>query len=234
MRVQLIAWTEFNEYAAEALTGHEWENDPDAYLADSLAVFAGRNCYQSWGKPNPATAKTSDYLAHIIRQGHHSLFAHASATFYIDSVSRAFLTELNTHHFLKGSTVSQRYVGPSKMGDPVIPPAIGPDSPAAAGIRAHYRSAVADYNYMVKMLIDEGAKPKAAREAARAVLPNCTPTKIVVTGNLLAWRDFLRKRWHVAADAEMREVAGAILDALRGYAPASFQDFPGEPFGKVA
>jgi thymidylate synthase (FAD) len=230
LRIEMIGWTTFSEMLAERITGHEWESDEDAFLPDALAEFAGRNCYQSWNKPNPETASNTDYLASIIEKKHFTLFAHSSATFYMDGVSRSFLTELNTHHFLKTSTLSQRYVDPSKMGEAVIPPVIAPDSPAAAGIRTHYRNSVADYNYLVKKFTDDGIPRKQAREAARAVLPNCTPTKIVVTGNLLAWRDFLTKRWHAAADAEIREIAGEVLSQLRGYAPASFQDFPSVPF----
>jgi thymidylate synthase (FAD) len=40
-----------------------------------------------------------------------------------------------------------------------------------------------------------------------------------------AWRDFLNKRWHVAADAEIREFAGNILAQLKDIAPGCFQDF---------
>lgn len=231
MRIELIAWTEFNEYLAEDLTGHVWEADQDAYLPDLLAEFAGRNCYQSWDKPRPDTAKNADYLANIIEQKHFTLFAHSSATFYMDGVSRSFLTELNTHHFLKTSTLSQRYVDPSKMGDPVIPPAINPDSVAAVFIRQQYRESVKAYGRMVEAFEADGLPRKQAREAARAILPNSTPTKIVVSGNLLAWRDFLNKRYHAAADAEIRAVAVEVLSHLRQYAPASFQDFPSKPFG---
>ena len=42
------------------------------------------------------------------------------------------------------------------------------------------------------------------REAARAVLPNDTETKIVVSGNYRAWRDFIAQRWTVHADLEIQ------------------------------
>jgi thymidylate synthase (FAD) len=54
---------------------------------------------------------------------------------------------------------------------------------------------------------------------------------MVVTGNLRAWRDVLGKRWHVAADAEIREFAGLVLGHLRDVAPNSVQDVPVAPYG---
>lgn len=233
MRVAMIGWTAFDYGTAEALTGGEWFADDSSRSADDLAEFAGRNCYQSWGRPNPATARNRDYLANIIRQGHYSVFAHASATFYIEGVSRAFLTELNTHTFVKTSSISQRYVRGEEMGEPVIPPAVrGTD--AERIIRDVYAYTQKAYQEIVTTLKASELPHKQVREAARAVLPNATPVKTVVSGNLLAWRDFLAKRYHVAADAEMREVATEILGCLRTYAPASFQDFPSEPFGTAA
>jgi thymidylate synthase (FAD) len=76
-----------------------------------------------------------------------------------------------------------------------------------------------------------GLSRKRARQAARAVLPNMTETRIVVTGNLRAWRDMLRQRYHVAADEEIREIATELLAQLRLVAPNTFQDFPDKPFG---
>src|SRR5256886_12839397 len=52
---------------------------------------------------------------------------------------------------------------------------------------------------------------KQARQAARAVLPNATETRIVVTGNYRAWRHFIAMRATEAADAAIREVAGTCL-----------------------
>jgi thymidylate synthase (FAD) len=53
---------------------------------------------------------------------------------------------------------------------------------------------------------------------------------MVVTGNLRAWRDVLGKRWHEAADAEIKEFAGLVLGHLRSIAPNSFQDVPETPY----
>lgn len=72
---------------------------------------------------------------------------------------------------------------------------------------------------------DRTAVRKQARQAARAVLPNATETRIVVTGNYRAWRHFIAMRATEHADVEIREVAMKVLDVLKTHAPNVFGDF---------
>jgi thymidylate synthase (FAD) len=69
------------------------------------------------------------------------------------------------------------------------------------------------------------ARRKTAREAARSVLPNCTETKIFVTGNLRAWRGMLDQRASIHADREIRHLALMTLNALQETAPNVFGDY---------
>lgn len=200
--------------------------------ADAIAEFAGRSCYKSWSKPNPATAANSDYLANILRQGHESVFEHASASFYVEHVSRALLVELERHRFASFSVESQRYVDQSKSHpEPVIPPALRGNPELIEDLRAEYFRDLATYRSYVNQLEAQGYSRKEAREAARSILPNATPVDFLITGNLRAWRDISRKRFHHAADAEIREFAGLILDQLRTIAPHSVQDLSEVPYG---
>src|SRR5690606_30236590 len=66
---------------------------------------------------------------------------------------------------------------------------------------------------------------KMAREAARGVLPNSTETKIVVTGNVRAWRTMLELRSSEGAELEIRRMALAVLRLLQREAPWFFSDF---------
>jgi thymidylate synthase (FAD) len=66
---------------------------------------------------------------------------------------------------------------------------------------------------------------KQARQAARAILPNATETRIVVTGNYRAWRHFVAMRASEHADVEIRELAIACLRELQRVAPNVFDDF---------
>ena len=66
---------------------------------------------------------------------------------------------------------------------------------------------------------------KMAREAARSVLPNATEVKIVVSGNVRAWRTMLELRLGEGAELEIRRMAIAVLRTLQQEAPAFFADF---------
>lgn len=69
------------------------------------------------------------------------------------------------------------------------------------------------------------ARRKAAREAARAVLPNATETKIFVTGNVRAWRHFIELRGDIHAEAEIRALACDVCRLLQKEAPNLFGDY---------
>lgn len=223
-----VATPEVTLIAHTVLTGNmpedvPWEPNCDSD-PDSLADFSGRACYQSFHRPNPATRENADYIANIIRQGHGSVLEHSTATFYITGVSRALTHELVRHRHLNYSQQSQRFVNESGA-DCVVPPALR-DDPRAVKALADWQDAVNGvYENMVTDLAIGGVARKQAREAARAVLPNMTETRIVVTGNLRAWRDVLGRRLDPAADAEIREVSGMILAELKKIAPNSFADF---------
>jgi thymidylate synthase (FAD) len=193
--------------------------------ADRLAHFAGRSCYQSWQMPNPDTSTDMGYMANIIEQGHFSVLEHASVTFYVEGVSRNMTHELIRHRHLSYSELSQRYVDVSDMNF-IVPPAFGGGKHKLKG--AHL--AIEDYEYAESELKNKGFKGKALRQAARYYLPSGMETKIVVSGNHRAWRDMLHKRYSVHADAEIREFATLVLAELRKIAPATYQDFPDEPF----
>src|SRR4051794_31644263 len=91
--VQLIAKTEFT-----TPVGVPWTTDADG--GQALAEFAGRACYQSWGKPNPATATNAGYLRHILEVGHLSVLEHGTVSFYLTGISRSLTHELIRHrHF---------------------------------------------------------------------------------------------------------------------------------------
>ena len=60
----------------EAPDDVEWSTDAEG--GQALAEFAGRACYQSWTKPNPATATNAGYLAHILEVGHLSVLEHGT------------------------------------------------------------------------------------------------------------------------------------------------------------
>jgi thymidylate synthase (FAD) len=197
---------------------------------DRLAEFGGRLCYQSWDRPNPATATNASYLANIIAQQHFSVLEHASASFYVAGVSRSLSHELVRHRHLSFSQLSQRFVDESSV-DFVVPPLVqehmndgGLGYYASAAFYDAGNVALEKYQAVVDQLSQLGLPRKQVREAARAVLPNATETQFLVTGNMRAWREVIAKRISPHADAEIQLFAREVLTILKRIAPNTFQD----------
>jgi len=203
---------------------------------EKIAEFAGRLCYMS--QRNPANRSTAEYLTNILKQGHGSVFEHAVYVLLIEGVSRSLTHELVRHRAGFGySQLSQRYVDESDAAF-VVPPAIQGDEAAEAAWLAQMESAQTSYVAAVDRLMERYAwvddkihRRKLAREAARSVLPNGTETKIVVSGNIRAWRSMLELRLGEGAEREIRRLAVKVLETLRTEAPRFLADFELYPAG---
>ena len=224
LTVRPIAWTHF-----ESPDDVPWTTDADG--GQALAEFAGRACYQSWKKPNPATATNAGYLRHILEVGHLSVLEHGSVTFYLTGISRSLTHELIRHRHFSYSQLSQRYV-PERNAAMVEPDVIAEDPELHAKFVEGSEAAVRLYTELLEGLEKRFAdvpnatlRRKQARQAARAMLPNATETRIVVTGNYRAWRHFVAMRASEHADVEIRELAVACLRELQKLAPNVFGDF---------
>lgn len=210
----------------EDLPGFERELDKEYSDADLTAEQAGRLCYMSWNRPNPKTAANPDYLLNIQNQKHYSVLSHATVTFYIEGVSRNCTHEWIRSRFFSYSELSQRFwdASESKLSRHPGLEWIG-DSERAV-VNDALEVAKDAYNVVVENLMDEGGcTRKESRQAARQVLPGGVETKILVSGNLRAWRDFLAQRLSPHADVEIRAVALKIYSILKKEFPGSFQDF---------
>jgi thymidylate synthase (FAD) len=221
--VQVIAYTQFAPPAEVP-----WDTDADG--GQALAEFAGRACYESWDKPNPATATNAGYLRHILEVGHLSVLEHGSVTFYLTGISRSLSHELIRHRHFSYSQLSQRHV--PERAAVVEPDVIAGDPELHARFLAAAEASLVAYTELLegleKKFADAGnatLRRKQARQAARAVLPNATETRIVVTGNYRAWRHFVAMRASEHADVEIRALAVACLRELRRVAPNVFADF---------
>lgn len=196
-------------------TVEQWMNqDYTATDAETLVEFAGRACYQSFHKPNPATRDNKDYLERtVFEQQHGSITEHAVATIYLEGVSRACTHEIVRHRHLSPSQLSQRFVDEGAAAF-VAPPALRHDAEGMEVLAKHLEHTLDAYNDLVHALEGTGLTRKQIREAARSVLPNCTETKIVLTGNLRAWQHFIELRTAEGADAEIQQVARMVQELL--------------------
>jgi thymidylate synthase (FAD) len=236
LRVKIIASSRFNPVAASEATDWQWDDTSED--AAALTEFAGRACYASWAKPNPLTATNEGYIAHIQEVGHWSVLEHGFASIYIQGVSRSLTHELIRHRHFSPSQLSQRFVvlkadvAERSTDDFVVPPLFDGDAEAADLLLAAWENAVESYGALLvraeTMLTNRGvtgtSAKKQAREAARAVLPNMTPTAIVLSGNHRAWREMLLKRLQPQADAEISRLARLIFNLLSTLEPTLYQD----------
>ena len=195
--------------------------DGDQMLANIAA--AGRVCYQSESKSDDAA-----FVRKRIKQGHESVLEHEKISVRI-ICDRGVSHELVRHRIASYSQESTRYCNYSKgkFGSELtfIRPYWDDRSIRAEMIRlrACWQEACLNAEWSYKKMIDAGCTP----EAARAVLPNCLKTEIVMTANLREWRHFFKLRCAPAAHPDMRIVANMLLTAFKDVVPVVFDDIEG-------
>jgi thymidylate synthase (FAD) len=197
-----------------------------------IVEFAGRACYRSWEpglNPNVTRVRTDqrEYFANILHSAHGSVLEHASWTFALRDVSRAFTHELVRHR--AGSAFSQeslRYVRLTDIGFRV-PPALEP-------LREQVLSIVEQLEQIqvtgAKALgIDEQGVPfhvkKEVTSALRRIAPIGLSTDIVWTANARTLRHVIEMRTADSAEEELRLVFDLVARVMLAEAPGLFQDF---------
>lgn len=209
--------------------GVAWQTDTEV-ASEVLCETAGRVCYMSFARPRPGG--NSVYLGHIKEVGHGSVLEHAVWNLLFTGVSRSLTHELVRHRSGFGySQLSQRYVDESVAE--YVEPDIIADDPELHRLweetisRCHEAYVALAEKLQSKFgdEVDKTARRKAARQAARSVLPNATETKIFVTANARAIRHFLEQRGHRSAEPEIRKLANRLLDVMRKESPNLFSDY---------
>ena len=180
-------------------------------------AHAASTCYDSKPKELEPARKM---IKAIIKSGHESCVEHASATFVLDGISRVVTHELVRHRIgFSYSQRSQRYVNEHNPSY-VIPEEIAGSPKALEVFQEAMNAAWAAYSKLQAV----GMR----NEIARYVLPNACTTKITVTANFRAWRNFLKLRCSKRAQPEIRGLAYKLLDELCKIAPACFEDLKDE------
>ncbi len=228
------------EQVAAFLADEELPGVPESIRAgddesSAIAEISARLCYMSYGR---GRKDISDFINNLLRSKDGSVFEHINYGFVFTGVSRSLTHELVRHRAgFAYSQRSQRYVDETE-GSFVLPPALAQGDGNMEDARRIFEeamdSAAESYRELVAAL--DSALPedmfssntdrrKAIRQAARAVLPNATETKIFVTANVRAWRHFIEMRGASFADWEIRKLAIAVLEVLQKEAPLLFGDF---------
>lgn len=184
---------------------------------ETTIALAASTCYDSAPKELDAARKM---IKAIVKSGHESCIEHASAGFILDDISRVVTHELVRHRIgVAYSQRSQRYVNECEPSY-VIPRELEGNDEALK----IYVDAMNNAWTAYRKLQELGFK----NQISRYVLPNACTTKIAVTMDFRAWRNFLKLRLSKRAQPEIRELAFALLDKLVEIAPSCFEDLKDE------
>lgn len=194
--------------------------DLDSYEEDLIPELAGRVCYMSYENPRPGGNQA--YIKNILDVNHGSVFEHSSFNFLITGGSRSLTHELVRHRVgVAYSQLSQRYV--EHNGVFVMPWEIQQSDKSLQNYwKACMEEAQHHYQKFVNLLestIDPSIKGterrKAARQAARSVLPAAAETKLMFTANARALQHIFNLRGSKHADKEIRMLATALYDKVK-------------------
>lgn len=194
--------------------------------AEELTVYIAR-------VSNPSNQTNTDtapkLLAYCIRNGHWSVFEHVHMTVEIET-SLAIATQILRHRSFTFQQFSQRYAEVSKLGDMTEPVDFrvkakegnrqgsgeSVPSPLQGWLEGYIGDMREEYLSMVE---EEGVAP----ESARFILPQCTKTRLYMTGNLRSWIHYLTQRLDPHAQKEHREVAESILVHFKRQFPSTHE-----------
>ncbi|MCU0846678.1 MAG: FAD-dependent thymidylate synthase [Spirochaetes bacterium] len=183
-------------------------------FSEKLVEEAGRTCYLSLDRITGESER--NFVRRCIKNGHHSILEHASATFRILGASRAFTHQLVRHRLASFSQQSQRYVD-EKEFNYIIPDDILANADAAAIYREFMEKSRETYMKLRSL----GMR----KEDSRFVLPNALESQIVFSANFREFRTIFNLRLDRSAQWEIRRVCMEMLRVLQKEAPAVFGDY---------
>lgn len=209
---------------------------------EKTVASAAKLCYSSSTIGDLYDGLTDEKAANFVEMlseiGHESPIEHASFTFGIEGVSRAFLAQMTRHRMASYSVKSQRYVKEGAF-EFVTPPEVANDPVALETYQESMRMAQESYDKIAEILMEkhiamfiaEGKDEKTAArlaskkaiEDARFVLPNACETKMVVTMNARSLHNFFRHRCCNRAQWEIQDVANQMLKLVKEVAPQLFK-----------
>lgn len=182
-----------------------------------LVEEAGRTCYKSESKGTVEGAEK--FIRGIIKRGHESVIEHFMITVRVIT-DRGTTHQIVRHRLASYSQESTRYCNYSKdkFGNEIT--VIKPNFDEDSLNYKNWKSCCEDSEIAYLHLLGDGATP----EQARAVLPTCLKTELVMTMNAREWRHFLKMRLDKAAQKEIRDLAQMILDQFKEKYPVFFED----------
>lgn len=163
----------------------------------------------------------------ILDHGDWSIAEHANITcdFLVD---RGITHEIVRHRHFSFTQESTRFVNYEKKMPPsfIVPYFPSSNSDELINEKQYdlWREGIRHSAEQYKHLIQNGVKP----QIARSVFPNALASRIIMTGNLRAWRHFFIMRTSKEAHPQMREVSIPLLEQFQKCIPLLYDDIKPE------
>jgi thymidylate synthase (FAD) len=177
---------------------------------------------------NPQNQDNPNYerlLRYCIEHQHWSVFEHAHMTLEIET-SLAIATQILRHRTFTFQQFSQRYSDPTQLGfEPIEFRRQAEKNRQSSGDPlAEDEAVTADEIFQTAIRRCENAYSAliavgVAREVARMVLPQCTQTRLYMTGNIRSWIHYLQLRTRQDTQLEHRAVALAAQAIFVAHLP---------------
>ncbi|MGQ9760075.1 MAG: FAD-dependent thymidylate synthase [Candidatus Methanomethylicaceae archaeon] len=186
---------------------------------ERVVAASARQCYSKFSAVRAVQdltdADIERLLKKVIESGHLSVLEHASFTFAIEGISRACSHQLVRHRIASYSQQSQRYVKLDEI-DFILPDSVIKDEKT----RKEFSEVLELCKNCYKQMLERGIPA----EDARYILPQASPTKIVVTMNARSLLNFFELRCCLSAQWEIRRLAEEMLKLVKGVAPRIFKN----------
>ena len=207
-----------------------WRRTEGANSAEELIELSGRLCYFSFGE-SQSPRSNGEYIRNLIENGHESVLEHSVWSFIVTGISRAFSHQLVRHRAgFSFSQLSQQYHDEGNASF-VLPYGLEDREDILEKWSAVTNEMLTAYRKIQVALIGSRKletipkeELRAIRSISRSVLPNATETKIAVTANTRALRNFIKTRGRTIGDLEMRKFCCQLLAEMKGHCPAAFYD----------
>lgn len=173
---------------------------------------ATRLCYRS--KRSETREGREKFLKNLMAVGHGSIIEHGSLSFLV-TTDRACANQIVRHRIASYSQESSRYVDLSDL-EIVLDHSYGEEDKGFIEFNCEY---------LADVYKELGGDKKSTRDKARAILPQCTATRLYMTMNFREIRHFLKLRLDKSAHQSIREIAYQILKIMKEEYPVFVFDF---------
>lgn len=180
---------------------------------NELGVCRLNNWHKAWlDGLNPQVPSSFDFVSRILARGHESVIEHVNITvkFITD---RGVTHELVRHRLASYSQESTRYCNYNNTEMQFINlvdrPVDSVDRELLGALEYHYKDLI---------------ESKVSPQQARAFLPNCLKTEILMTTNLREWRHVLKLRTSNAAHPQIRSLMTGLLEDFVVAIPIIFDE----------